>query len=582
METSRKLHAHLTVTGSHRHSPLLSKVLLSYALSPPHLPLALRLFDRIQAPNTFLWNTMIRGFAQSDAPGAAVAFYGRMRRQGVPIDHMTFPFALKACARVPAAGEGSRIHADCLKFGFSSDIFVSNSLIHMYSACGDMSLASKVFDEMPERNLISWNSLICACSLHGRLRAALRLFESMRMQDIKADKVTMVKVVSACTHLGAWDLAESMVKYIRENNIEVDVYLGNTLIDYYGRRGSVEHARKIFEEMTSHNIVTLNAMITTYAKASDLVSARRIFDTMPVRDLISWSSMITGYSQANHFSKALSLFRQMQKATNIQPDEVVIASVLSACAHLGALGLGRWLHDYMRKNNIRVDIYAANSLIDMYSKCGSIMDAFEVFRGMDKRDTMSWNIIMLGLATNGYAGRVLQVFSDMLSEGFRPNDGSFLGILVACAHSGAVEEGLKYFDSMKKDFGVEPQMKHYGCVVDLLSRSGELNKAYNFIKEMPFTPDPIIWRTLLAACCTHGNVDLAEIATEKLNELDPNNSGNYVLLSNTYAMANQWSDATDVRGKMERSEVQKVPGCSSIEVMNLAHKPTASEHLPNW
>ncbi|WOL03879.1 pentatricopeptide repeat-containing protein [Canna indica] len=519
---------------------------------------------------------MIRGLAQSEAPKGAVIFYDRMREQGIRQDNMTFPFALKACARLPAIRDGSRIHTHCLKLGFSSDIYISNSLIHLYSVCGDISLANSVFEEMPARDLVSWNSLICGYSQQGHLTKALGLFEAMQVQGIKPDKVTMVKALSACTHLGAWDFAESMVNYIKVNSIEVDVYLGNTLIDYYGRRGLVESAKRIFDEMREKNVVTLNAMITTYAKAGDLVSARRIFDTMPERDLISWSSIITGYSQANYFSQALALFRQMQKA-KVEPDEIVVVSVLSACAHLGALNLGKWIHNYIRKKKIKVDVYVANSLIDMYSKCGCVMDAFDIFKEMKERDTMSWSIIMLGFADNGHVNRALQIFSDMLKEGYQPNDVTFLGVLIACARSGLVEKGLKYFNSMKEDYGLQPHMKHYGCVVDLLSRSGKLDEAYNFIKEMPMTPDPIIWRTLLAACHIYNNVDLAEIATEKLSKLDPCNSGNYILMSNTYASANRWNDAMEIREKMQDIDVRKLPGCSLIEATNLGHELAAAE-----
>ncbi|CAL9145768.1 unnamed protein product [Musa hybrid cultivar] len=577
MEAIKKLHSHLIVTGLYKHSSSpIFRVLISYALSPPHLTHARRVFEQVQEPNTFLWNTMIRGFARSEAPDDAILFYNLMRAQGVPQDHMSFPFALKACARISAVREGSRVHAHCLKLGFLSDVFVSNSLVHLYSVCGDISCASLVFEEMPARDLVSWNSLICGCSQHGRLRDALGLFEAMQAEGIKADKVTMVKVISACTHLGEWDMAESMVKYIEENSVEVDVYLGNTLIDYYGRRGLVNSAERIFNAMREQNMMTLNSMITTYAKAGDLVSARRIFDSMPERDLISWGSIITGCFQANHFSEALALFQQMQEA-EVEPNEIVIVSVLSACAHLGALNLGKWIHNYIRKKKIRADIYVGNSLIDMYSKCGCIMDAFEVFMEMKEKDTLSWNVIVFGLAANGYVNSALEVFTDMLREGFRPDDVTFLGILNACARSGLVDKGLKYFASMKEVYGLEPQMKHYGCVVYLLSRSGELDKAYNFIKEMPMTPDLIIWRTLLRACHTHGNVDLAEIATEKLNELDPSNNGNYMLLSDTYASGNRWNDSMKVRETMEYTDVQKIPGCSSIEVTNLADELTAAE-----
>uniref|UniRef100_A0A6V7QRP4 Pentatricopeptide repeat-containing protein n=1 Tax=Ananas comosus var. bracteatus TaxID=296719 RepID=A0A6V7QRP4_ANACO len=464
-----------------------------------------------------------------------------MRQRGLKQGNFTFPFVLKACARISGFGEGKWVHCHCLKLGFVSDVFVSNALIHFYVICGDLRCARLVFDEMPVRDLVSWNSLICGYSQCNCLSEVLGLFEAMRDAGLKGDEVTMVKVVSACTHLGEWDLAESMVKYTEENCIEVDVYLGNTLIDYYGRRGLVESAEKVFMEMKERNVVTMNAMITTYAKAGNLVLARRIFDEMPERDLISWSSMIAGYSQSNCFADALKLFRQMQKA-RVKPDEIVVVSVLSACAHLGALDIGKWMHNYIKRNNIKADIYVGNSLIDMYAKGGCIMEAFEVFDEMKEKDTLSWNSIILGLANNGLTEKALEVFSGMLKDGFPPNGVTFLGVLIAY-------EALWMC-------GRSPWP------------SGELDKAFKFIGEMPMKPDPIVWRTLLGACKVHGNVGLAKIATEKLDELDPNNSGNYVLLFNTFAGADRWTDAMKVREMMVESDVRKSPGCSLIEAGN--------------
>ncbi|XP_073008795.1 pentatricopeptide repeat-containing protein At2g22410, mitochondrial-like [Typha latifolia] len=575
MEGIRKFHARLTVMGLHRNPYLMSKVLSFYALSPPNLIDARLVFGQIPGPTTFLWNAMIRGLAQSDSPMEAVAFHYAMREHGSKQDNMTFPFVLKACARISAIGDGKRIHSDILKLGFLSDVFVSNALIHLYAVCGDLGCARLLFDEMPLRDVVSWNSLICGYSQCSLLREALSLFEAMQEEGIKADKVTMVKIVSACTHLREWDLADAMVRYIEENGVEVDIYLGNTLIDYYGRRGFVKSAEMVFNQMMGRNIVTLNAMITTYAKAGNLVSARRIFDEMPERDLISWSSIISGYSQGNCFSEALTLFRQMQKA-KVKPDEIVVVSVLSACAHLGALDLGKWIHNYIRRNNIKADVYVGNSLIDMYAKCGCITEAFRVFGEMKERDILSWNSIILGLANNGFVEKALEVFSDMLRGNFRPSDVTFLGVLIACAHRGLLDEGLNYFNSMREVYNVEPKMKHYGCVVDLLCRSGELDKAYKFITEMPITPDPIIWRTVLGACKVHGNVGLSEIANKKLNELDPSNSGNYVLLFNTYAGADRWSDAIKVRVSMGENDVRKSPGCSLIEVSNFVDESMAN------
>ncbi|TVU36592.1 hypothetical protein EJB05_18530, partial [Eragrostis curvula] len=545
MEAIKRLHAHLIVSGLQNCQHAMSKVLRSYALLQPDLAFAYKVIEQIGAPRTFLWSTILRELVLNDAPEDAIAFYKKAYGQGVEPDNLTFPFVLKACARICAMKEGEQMHNHAMKLGFLVDIYVSNSLINLYAACGDLFRARYVFDEMLVKDVVSWNSLICGYSQRNRPKEVLMLFKVMQNEGIKADKVTMVKVVSACSRLGDWGLADSMVRCIEEHGIGVDVYLGNTLIDYYGRSRQLQSAEKVFSHMKDKNIVTLNTMITTYAKDGGLVSARKIFDQIPNKDLISWSSMICGYSQTGHFSEALEIFRQMQRA-KMKPDAVVIASVLSACAHLGVLDLGKWIHDYVKRNNIKADVIMENSLIDMYAKCGSAKDALQVFKGMKEKDTLSCNSIIMGLANNGFEDDALNIFHAMLAEGFKPNEVTFLGVLVACANRNLVQEGLDHFESMKSVHNLEPEMKHYGCVVHLLGRAGQLEKALRFVMDMPIAPDPVVWRILLGACKTHGDVPVAEEVTKRLNDLEPGNSGNYTLLSNTDASADRWSDAMNV------------------------------------
>ncbi|XP_020218768.1 pentatricopeptide repeat-containing protein At2g22410, mitochondrial [Cajanus cajan] len=540
-------------------------LLKSYALSPSNILKAQNLFQQIHRPTLSFWNLMIRGWSHTDQPLEAIRMYNLMYSQGLLGNNLTYPFLFKACARVSNISCGTTLHARVLKLGFEPLVFVSNSLIHMYATCGHVGLARKVFDEMPQRDLVSWNSLICGYSQCRRFKEVLGVFEAMRMAGVKGDAVTMVKVVLACSFLGEWGLADAMVSYIEENEVEMDVYLGNTLIDMYRRRGLFLLARGVFDRMQWRNLVSWNAMIMVYGKAGNLAAARELFDAMPQRDVISWTSMITGYSQASQFAKAVRLFKEMMEA-KVKPDEITVASVLSACAHIGSLDVGEAVHDYIRKYDVEADVYVGNALIDMYCKCGVVEKALEVFKEMGKKDSVSWTSIIAGLAVNGFADSALHYFSQMLKEGVWPSQGAFVGILLACAHAGLVDKGLEYFESMEKVYGLKPEMKHYGCVVDLLSRSGNLQRAYEFIKEMPVAPDVVVWRILLSSSQVLGNVPLAEIATKKLLELDPSNSGNYVLSSNTYAGSNRWEDVVKMRGLMEKSNVQKPSGSSSIEI----------------
>ncbi|XP_055830928.1 pentatricopeptide repeat-containing protein At2g22410, mitochondrial-like [Solanum dulcamara] len=563
--SAKELHGHLIRTQKHSDPFAISEVIRCYSLFPTSIHKAILAFNQTQQPTLPIWNYMIRGLSKSDRPIEALHMYDRMRQQGFFGNNLTFIFIFKACLQLSGIVLGGAVHVNVLKLGYHSYLYVCNALIYMYGSCGDLPGAGKVFDEMSERDLVSWNSLICGYSQCNRYHEVLGLFASMQAENVKADSVTLVKVVLACSYLGDFDTVDSVAKYIGDSCVRIDVYLGNTLIDMYGRRGLVILAEEVFAKMEERNVVSWNAMIMGYAKAGDLMAARELFDKMPNRDVISWTSMITGYCQANRFSDSIALFQAMM-AIKVKPDEVTVASVLSACARLGRFDVGKAVHDYVRQHDIKMDIYVGNALMDMYCKCGSVNAALEVFLSMGKKDTVSWTSIISGLAVNGFQDNALQLFSQMLGEGCKPTHGTFIGVLLACAHAGLVDKGLEYFESMDKCHGLVPEMKHYGCVVDLLCRSGNLNRAFAFINLMPMVADVVLWRMLLSACKLHGNVVLAEIATNKLLQLDPENGGNYVLSSSTYATAERWDDAMEIRQLMDEGAVQRPLGWSAIEV----------------
>ncbi|GAB2255791.1 hypothetical protein Droror1_Dr00009569 [Drosera rotundifolia] len=559
-----ELHANLIKTQTHTNpSSSISAVLRSYTLSSTTLSKSELVFARIKNPTVLLFNYMIQGFSQLDDPRKSIGLYTELRRRGLRPNHLTMIFLLKGCGRGTEIWSGRMVHCEVVKFGFYRYFYVGNCLVHMYCLCGELGSARQVFDEMLVRDLVSWNSMICGYAQWGRFGDVLGLFGLMRGAEVRADEVTVMKVVSACSHFGDWELADEMVKYVEEEGVEVNVYLGNTLIDMYGRRGLVELAQRMFDGMWEKNVVSWNALITGQAKVGSLEQARRLFDEMPKRDVVSWTSMITGYSQGGKFKEAIELFHAMLDA-KVQPDENTIATVLSACAHLGILDEGEKVHSLINKHHIRTDIHVWNALIDMYSKCGSVEQAIEVFQDMTEKDSVSWTSIISGLAVNGFAKPAVELFERMLSENIRPTYGTFVGVLLACAHAGMVDKGLGYFESMEQVHGLVPLMKHYGCVIDLFSRSGKLERAYQFIEAMPIPADAVLWRILLGACKLNGNLALAEIATNKLLESDPHNSVNYVLLSNTYAGAERWDAATRLRDLMEDGNAQKPLGSSSL------------------
>ncbi|KAK8944880.1 Pentatricopeptide repeat-containing protein [Platanthera zijinensis] len=350
-----------------------------------------------------------------------------------------------------------------------------------------------------------------------------------------------------------------------------DLVAYNAMLADYLNCGDMLEAGRLFAEMPERDLISWNTMIHGYAMSRDLGSARDVFDRMEDRDSISWSSIISAYAQCRKPSEALKLFYEMQ-LHGIVPDSITMLTVLSACGDLGVLGMGKEIHRLIKTDGITVDVKLGTALIDMYARCGDIENSLGVFNSMDEKDVLAWSAMIIGLANHGLGKDALDLFSKMVLEGIRPNDMTFVGVLSACNHTGLLSEGKAYFNSMSKLYGIDPKMEHYGCMIDLLGRSGHIENARKLITRMPFDPDAVVWRALLGACRIHKNVDLAEEAIMNLISLEPWVYGHHVLLSNVYAQANQWDDVAKVRSRIRRKSIPKVRGCSSIELENIVHE----------
>lgn len=451
---------------------------------------------------------MIRAYANSPTPEFALVLYHQMLNDHVVPDNYTFTFVVKACASLRGLEEGKQVHCHLIKVGIGSDVFVTNTLIHMYANCGYFKIARGLLDRMPERDVISWNAILSA----------------------------------------------------------------------YVEMGLVDLARGLFDEMLERNVESWNFMISGYVSVGSVQEARSVFDEMPMKNVVSWNAMITGYAHANCFGDVLTLFEKMQNA-NIKPDNFTLVNVLSACGRVGALSQGKWVHAYVDKNEIDVDGFLATALVDMYSKCGCIEKALEVFHNTSRKDISTWNSIIAGLSIHGIGEHALQIFSEMLVDGFEPNEVTFVSVLSACSRAGLLKEGRKMFDLMVSVHGIQPTIEHYGCMVDLLGRFGLLKEAEELMRTMPIKEAPVVWETLLGACRNHGNVEMAERIARKLLELDPQDSSAYVQLSNVHASMGRWNDVMEARKKMRAQGIRKEPGCSMIEVDGIVHEFLAGEGM---
>lgn len=333
----------------------------------------------------------------------------------------------------------------------------------------------------------------------------------------------------------------------------------------YAKLGLVESARKQFDRMQFKDTPTWNSMIAGHARRGNMVEAMELFRVMPLKNVISWTTMIAGYSQNGQYVDALNMFLSLEKE-GLRPNEVTVASILPACANIGALEVGERIGDYARENGYMNNLYVSNALLEMYAKCGKLDLAMQFFNEIGCRKNLcSWNSMMMGLAIHGKCGQALILFHQMLKEGIVPDDVTLVAALVACTHGGMIAKGRELFGSMKTEFGIVPKLEHYGCMVDLLGRAGKLNEAYNLIQNMQMKPDSVIWGTLLGACSFHGNVEVAEKAAEALFKLEPWNSGNYVILSNIYASAKRWDGVAKLRKMMKSNQMMKAAGYSCIE-----------------
>ena len=333
----------------------------------------------------------------------------------------------------------------------------------------------------------------------------------------------------------------------------------------------IDHARQVFDEMLERDLVSWTSMISGYARSGDIEEAELLFGLMPDRDVVSWGAMMTGFVQNGCHEEALLLFREMQMG-GVWPGEVAIVGALSSCASLGLRSLGMWIHGFVVRHDIELTVFMGTALIDLYGKCGDVESAYKVFGLMKERNMASWNSMIGGFAMNGKTKEALRLFSEMEKVGIEINSVTLSGVLSACRHGGLVEEGCYYFQYVPREYEVLLNVDHYGCMVDLLGRAGHVNEAFELINHMPVEPNEVVWGALLGACKIHGNLELGEHVLKKLVELDPQNSGNYVLLSNLYAMLGRWYDVERVRAVMRHIGVEKPRGWSSIEVNSVVHE----------
>ncbi|ESW25005.1 hypothetical protein PHAVU_003G000200 [Phaseolus vulgaris] len=451
--------------------------------------------------------------------------------------------------------------------------------IYASASLGFPSFAYSIFIHNHRPSIYLYNNLIWALSSHNPTRA-ISLFNAIRLLGLRPDSYSFpfalkAVVSSSFLHVGHQIHSQAILSgFITHPNVLT------SLIHMYSSCANVSSARKLFDAATFQHVSLWNAMLAGYAKVGDLSNARNLFETMPEkdRDVVSWTCLISGYTRTHCPHQAITLFRTML-VHNVQPDKIAILAALSACADLGALELGVWIHSYIERHKLPEIVSLCNSLIDMYAKSGDIGKARQVFEGMERKTIVTWTTMIGGLALHGMGKEALELFSCMEKAGVKPNEVTFITILSACSHVGLVELGRHYFTCMRKRFGIEPKIEHYGCMVDLLGRGGYLEEAKELVRLMPCEANAAVWGSLLSASNRYGDVALAKEALRHLSVMEPHNCGNYSLLSNTYSALGRWKEAGMVRKVMRDTRMEKVAGISFVELNNTVYEFISGDKL---
>lgn len=626
---ANQIHTFLIKSGV-RHFVYVSTALLDLYMKLGCLPVAHRLFDDMLERDVVSWNALICGFSRNGYDVHALKLFVQMCKEGFNPQETTLVSLVPSCGRHELVFQGKSIHGFAIKAGLYLYSQVKNVLTSMYGKSADLDAAECLFEEIDDKGVISWNTMIGAYGQNGFFDEAMLVFKQMMVESVEANPVTIVSLLSAnanteATHchaikLGLVDaisiIASLVCEYSRCGNTVSAELLYKSLpqkqlvpltaiISSHAEKGNMDSVMGIFAEMQQldmkmdavamvsilHGIrdpahfgiglafhsyglknglsidnLVANGLVSMYSRFDAIEAAISLFSEMREKPIISWNSLISGCVQAGKSSYAFELFCQM-KMYGHNPDAVTIASLLSGCGQLGYLQFGERLHSYVFRHDLGVEDFVGTALIDMYTKCGSVEHAERVFKCIKEPCLATWNSIISGYSLYGLQHKALACFSEMQEKRLKPDRISFLGVLAACTHGGLVDEGRKYFQIMRQEFNMVPGLQHFACMVGLYGRAGLFEEALTLIRSMEVEPDFAVWGALLNACCIHQEVELGEYLAKKVFLLDNKSGGFYVLMSNLYASKGRWDDVARVRGMMRDTGGD---GCSGISVIEVA------------
>lgn len=544
LSEAQEIHAHIVKTGTHQDMFIMTFLVNVYAKCG-RMESARKVFDNLPKRNVVSWTSLMSGYVYNSQPELAIGVFGEMLEVGGFPTNYTLAIVLNACSSLSKFEFAKQLHGYIIKYQTAGDTSIGNALCSLYSKNGVLHSAIKAFQMIDQKNVISWTSAISACGDNGHSAAGVDLFIQMIYDGVEPNEFTLTSVLSLCCVMRALDVGSQVHTLSIKLGYGSSVPVMNSIMYLYLKSGLVREAKMLFDAMDNISLVTWNAMIAGHAQmmgiAEDSVSA--------------------------HCSgiQALEIFKRLNQS-GLKPDLFTYSSVLTVCSSLAALDQGEHVHAQTIKSGFLSDVVVGTALVNMYSKCGSIHRASKAFVEMPTRTLISWTSMITSFAQHGQSRQALQLFEEMNFIGVKPNKITFVGILAACSHAGMVEEALAYFKMMKSKYKIKPVMDHYACLIDMFVRLGQLDEAFDLVKEMEFEPNEVIWSLLIAGCRSHGKLDLGFYAAEKLLSLNPRDSEMCFLLLNMYMSAGRWKDVSRVRKMMKAEKIGKLKDWSWISI----------------
>jgi len=510
---------------------------------------AVQVFMEYPKPDVVLWTSIVSGYEQSGSPELALAFFSRMVVwDKVSPDPVTLVSVASACAQLSNFKLGRSVHGFVKRKGLDNNLCLANSLLHLYGKTGSIKNAANLFREIPDKDIISWSSMVACYADNGAETDALDLFNEMLDKRIKPNWVTVVSALRACACI---------------SNLEEGMKIHELAVNYG------------FEMETTVS----TALMDMYMKCSSPEKAVDLFNRMPKKDVIAWAVLFSGYADIGMVHESMWVFCNML-SSGTRPDAIALVKILTTISELGILQQAVCLHAFVIKNGFENNQFIGVSLIEVYAKCSSIEAANKVFKGMTYKDVVTWSSMIAAYGFHGQGEEALKLFYQMANHSdTKPNNITFVSVLSACSHSGLIKEGINMFDIMVNKYKLIPNSEHYAIMVDLLGRMGELDMALDVIKNMPIQPGPCIWGALLGACRIHQNIKMGEVAAKNLFSLDTNHAGYYILLSNIYSVDENWHSATKLRRLVKEKRLNKIVGRSVVELKNEVRSFVAGDRV---